>query len=124
MESSPGIFFKRYSYFQEKFRNKNTNILQTRLLLQKATVLKSEEAAKLFYDNDRFIRKGATPKRFQKTLFGEGGMQGLDQEQHLHRKKMFMKVMGPQSLEEIKQLFKKRWTMLWSIGKNLVILFF
>lgn len=109
MESSPGIFFKGYPYFQEKFEEKQKNILHTHLLFKKAIVLKGEEAAKIFYDREKFIRKGATPARFKKTLLGEGGVQGLDHQEHLHRKKMFMKVMGPSSLEEIKQLFEKYW---------------
>lgn len=34
------------------------------------------------------------PGRIQKTLLGEGGVQGLDGAAHQHRKKMFMSLMG------------------------------
>lgn len=36
------------------------------------------EAVRLFYDPRRFVRRSATPKAIQKTLLGEGGVQGLD----------------------------------------------
>lgn len=40
------------------------------------------EAAKLFCDPNLFVRQGAMPKAIQKTLLGEGGVQGLDGRPH------------------------------------------
>ena len=111
MDSSLGILKKGYTYFQEKFDEGNTDIYSTRLLFKKAIVLRGEEAAQLFYDRQKFKRKGATPKRFQKTLFGVGGVQGLDGQAHLHRKNLFMECMKPESLAEINRLFEKHWLL-------------
>lgn len=50
-------------------------------------------AARLFYDENRFVRHGAMPISIKKSLLGEGGVQGLDDESHHHRKQMFMSLM-------------------------------
>lgn len=50
-------------------------------------------AAELFCDESRFVRRGATPGRIQRTLLGRGGVKGLDDEPHRHRKAMFMSAL-------------------------------
>src|SRR3546814_10067301 len=60
------------------------------------------EAAELFYRQDLFARRGAAPGRIQKTLLGQGGVQGLDGEAHRHRKQMFMSLMTPERIEELR----------------------
>lgn len=108
-ESTLGILQKGYPYFLNYFEKQQTDILQTRLLLRKTLVLRGEEAAAVFYDRTKFIRKEATPKRFQKTLFGQGGVQGLDGVAHTMRKAMFMNCMNEQSLEDLKTIFNRCW---------------
>lgn len=68
-----------------------------------------EKEAELFYDNTRFSRKDATPGRIQKTLFGEGGVQGLDGAEHHHRKAMFMSLMTKAGLEEMSAIIREEW---------------
>lgn len=109
MDKTLGILLTGYPYFLEKFEKEDSDIIQTRLLLSKTIVLKGEEGAALFYDTDKFKRKGAMPKRAQKTLLGEGGVQGLDGEAHLRRKAMFMQCMGSVSINRLHQLFMKYW---------------
>lgn len=111
MESIFGILTKGYGYFKTKFEKENSNIIQTRLLLKKTIVIKGEEATKLFYDQEKFKRKGATPGRFKKTLFGIGGVQGLDGKAHFNRKEMFMEVMDRDSINELKEYFKIYWEL-------------
>ncbi|WP_454271309.1 hypothetical protein [Roseovarius sp. MBR-51] len=55
-------------------------------------------AAEVFYSDDKLIRAGSMPGRIQKTLLGEGGIQGLDGAAHQHRKKMFMSLMGTEHI--------------------------
>lgn len=109
MDSTIGILSKGYTYFQEKFNQNQTDILETRLLLKKTIAMRGEEAAQLFYDQKKFKRDGATPKRFQKTLFGVGGVQGLDSTDHEHRKALFMQCMKPDLLSKMNQLVEKYW---------------
>ena len=106
MESTPGIVLKGYRHFHDKFVEKKTDLLETRLFFKKAIVIRGERAAEVFYDTNHFTREKATPKRFQKTLFGVGGVQGLDGEEHLHRKKMFMQVMNDNSLDHLEKFFE------------------
>src|SRR3546814_7462105 len=67
------------------------------------------EAAELFYRQDLFARRGAAPGRIQKTLLGQGGVQGLDGEAHRHRKQMFMSLMTPERIEELKERTADWW---------------
>jgi fatty-acid peroxygenase len=106
MESTPGILYKGYNYFHEQFQKQETDLLKVRLFLKKALVMRGEEAAEIFYDDSRFSREGATPKRFKKTLLGKGGVQGLDGDEHVHRKRMFMQEMNPDSLARLEEFFE------------------
>ncbi|WP_338666250.1 hypothetical protein VQH23_25910 (plasmid) [Pararoseomonas sp. SCSIO 73927] len=65
-------------------------MFEARLLLRRTICMKGPEAAALLCDVDRFGRRGAMPVRIQKTLLGRGGVQGLDDAAHRHRKAMFM----------------------------------
>src|SRR5690606_10190120 len=82
-----------YTFIEKRCRENHTDIFETRVMVEKAVCLHGKEAASIFYDTERFQRKGATPKRIQKTLFGEGGVQTLDKEAHRHRKEAFMSLM-------------------------------
>lgn len=67
------------------------------------------EAAELFYDNTRMQRSGAAPTLLQKTLFGKGGVQALDDEAHQHRKAMFMSLMTPRRVEDLISITQDLW---------------
>ena len=81
-----------------------SDVFQTRLLLLKKVIfMQGPEAARLFYDPELFERRGAIPKRIQKTLVGENSVQTLDGQAHHHRKYLFMSLMTPQSIESLLQ---------------------
>ena len=71
--------------------------------------VRGAEAARLFYDPERFERAGVLPRRVRATLVGEGGVQTLDDEPHRRRKQMFMALMGPDALAEIDSIFADTW---------------
>ena len=109
LDHSLTLLREGYMFLANRRKSFASNIFETRLLGQKAICMGGEEAAKLFYDNDKFIRMGAAPKRLQKTLFGVGGVQGLDEEEHRNRKGMFMSIMTPNHLERLNRLTQKYW---------------
>lgn len=109
LESSPMLYFEGYNFIQNRCKRYGTNIFQTRLFGQRVICISGEEAAKIFYDEKLFYRKGATPKFIQKTLFGQCGVQGLDGVSHKLRKVMFMSIMSPQNLETLDEITKKVW---------------
>ena len=114
-----------YNYLPNRTYRENSNIVQTRLLGQKIICISGEEAARAFYDEGRFIRKTAIPKRIQKALFGEHGVQVLDDEEHKHRKGMFMSIMTHESLERLEKITKREWRAAagnWTKEEEIVLL--
>lgn len=104
-----GIFKDGYEFISKRVQNHHLDVYETRVLGQKVALLSGEEGAKLFYDNNRFKRSGAMPKPVLKTLFGEGGVQTLDGKMHIERKHLFMSIMTPEALQELRHLTMNHW---------------
>ena len=98
-----------YQFISKRCQRYQSDLFQTRLLFNKTICFKGEEAAKVFYDPEKFTRKDAAPKRLQKTLFGRGGVQGMDGEVHRHRKQMFMSLMTEEGIQQLADLTKEQW---------------
>jgi fatty-acid peroxygenase len=109
LDNSLKLLKEGYQFIINRRHTMQSNVFETKLLGEKAICLSGSEAAKIFYDNSKFKREGAAPKPVEKTLFGEGGVQGMDGEAHRHRKAMFMSLMSKEDLEEIRRLTKKHW---------------
>lgn len=109
VDSTLALLREGYPFIQHRRRRLKSNIFETRLLLQPTICLGGEEGARLFYRADLFCREGAAPARLKKTLFGEGGVQGLDGERHRARKALFMELMTPRSLERLRGLLAMEW---------------
>ncbi|WP_252312362.1 hypothetical protein [Sinobaca sp. H24] len=82
----------------------NSDLFETRLMGQKVVCMAGEEAARIFYDNDKFKRKGAMPKPLKVSLLGENGVHEQDEEMHKQRKRMFLSMMTPDRVEEMKNI--------------------
>jgi fatty-acid peroxygenase len=98
-----------YDFLPRRFARLGTDVLEARLLLQKTICVRGREAAALFYDSSKFRRRGAAPRRARVTLFGRGGVQGLDDQAHVERKAMFMRLMDETSIERLVRLFELHW---------------
>lgn len=98
-----------YHFIMNRKEKFDSRVFETHLLGEKAICLVGKEEAELFYDETKFTRKDAAPSRVKKTLFGEGGVQGLDDAPHHHRKAMFMSLMTEEKLQQLKQLTKEEW---------------
>lgn len=124
-DSTPALMADPYRFIPERCRRFGTDLFQTRLMLRKTICMTGPEAAALFYDEGRFARAGVAPGWLQKTLFGKGGVQGLDGEAHRHRKAMFMSLMAPGRIERLGaatthwfQVYARKWT-----GRDRVVLY-
>lgn len=120
------LAFRRagYRFISNRCERHGSDIFETRLLLERTICMRGRPAAVLFYDNERFARHGAAPKRAQKTLFGQGGVQDLDGAAHRERKAMLMSLMTPAAIRELAQIFAEQWQNhvdVWS-GRNRVVL--
>lgn len=104
------ILTEGYKYITNRREEFNSNLFETRVLGgQKTVCISGKEAAEIFYDNEKFHRQGAAPKRVLKTLFGEDGVQTLDGEAHHNRKALFMSLMSSERLEDMKNILKDVW---------------
>ncbi len=109
LDSTLALALNGYQFISQGCQRHQSDVFQTRLLFEKTICLKGAEAARIFYDVEKFIRQGAAPKRVQKTLFGEGGVQGLDGRAHQHRKQMFMALMSPERIEALSRALNEQW---------------
>ncbi|MBE5967453.1 MAG: cytochrome P450 [Lachnospiraceae bacterium] len=109
LESSPMLLWEGYKFIGNQGRKSGTDIIETRIMGKKATCIRGPEAAEVFYDERFFERKDAMPKRVQKTLTGENGVQGLDGVEHRQRKMMFLSIMNPTNMELLKKILLKQW---------------
>jgi fatty-acid peroxygenase len=98
-----------YRFIAERCRRHGGDLFRTRILLQDTICMTGPRAAKLFYTNEHLVRAGAAPLRVQKTLFGIGGVQGMDGEAHRHRKRMFMTLMTPERIAVLSRISLTAW---------------
>ena len=78
-----------------------SDVFETRIQLQRTICMRGRDAAELICDPGRFVRQGAAPVRIEKTLFGQGGVQGLDGAAHRRRKAMFMTIASPDRVADL-----------------------
>lgn len=74
---------------------------QTRLLGRRATVVRSREGARVFYDESVVRRKGAIPPPLAWVLFGPGAVHALDGNRHRDRKLLFVDILAGDQLDPV-----------------------
>ena len=109
LDSTAAMLVEGYEFISNRCRRLGSDVFQTRLMLQPAICMRGREAAEIFYDTDRFVRAGAAPRRLRKTLFGDGGVQGLDGDAHHHRKAMFLALMSDERMDDLVARVEARW---------------
>lgn len=121
-DNSWAVVVDPYRYISRQCRRLGSDIFQSRFLLQPVICMTGADAARLFYDPQRFQRGGAAPGRVIKTLFGVGAVQTLDGEAHRHRKQLLLDAMQPARVEDLVQLFRshclqeaERWQAMRSV---------
>lgn len=85
LDNSLALLRDGYVFVKNRAENYRSDVFRARLLGKTFICMSGAEAAKLFYDTERFQRQQALPKRVQKTLFGTGAIQAMDGERHKHR---------------------------------------
>lgn len=95
-DSTALLLLEGYDFLPRRFARYGTDVFETRLLGERVTCLQGPDAARLLADPERFARHDAAPDRVPRTLFGEGGVQGLDGPAHAHRKAMLMALVEPE----------------------------
>jgi fatty-acid peroxygenase len=90
-----------YRFISNMCRRLRSDIFMGRLLLTPTICLRGADGADLFYRSQRLIRHGAALRRIEKTLVGKGGVQGLDDEAHRHRKALFLAIISPEHISAL-----------------------
>jgi fatty-acid peroxygenase len=98
-----------YRYISRRARELETDVFATRLMLRPALCLTGREGARFFYDSQSFRRAGAAPEPLRATLFGRGGVQGLDGSAHRHRKELFLSIMTSPRIETLAEEMASEW---------------
>jgi fatty-acid peroxygenase len=109
LDQSAALLLDPYGFISKRCARYDSDVFKTRLLLRPTICMRGRAAAQLFYDNERFMRGGAAPMRLQKTLFGVGGVQGLDGAAHSARKAMFVSLLGSGRVPEIAGHATEEW---------------
>jgi fatty-acid peroxygenase len=125
-DSSVALLREGYLFIGRRCQRFESDVFSTRLMFKPTLCMMGKEAAEVFYDERRFMRQNAAPARLLDTLLGRGGVQGLDGEEHRHRKRMFMDLMGKAQLEELAGRTRHEWDRAageWARRKEPVELF-
>jgi fatty-acid peroxygenase len=100
-DSTLSLLFNPYGFIRDRCRRYRADLFETRLMLRRTVCMTGPLAAEVFYDQRKFVRRGAMPERIRRTLIGRGGVQGLDDAAHCHRKQMFMSLMTRERISEL-----------------------
>ena len=109
LDSTLAFVREGYRFASNRCDELGTDIFETRLLLEPTILMRGPKLTELFYDTDKFTRVNAAPERVLDTLFGKGGVQGLDGNAHEHRKAMFMSILGRESLPRLVTTVERHW---------------
>lgn len=109
LDSTLALLADPYRFVSRRCRAHGADLFETRLLLRPTVCMTGPEAAALFYDTTRFERAGAMPGAVRKTLLGQGGVQGLDDEAHRHRKAMFLSLLAPDRIGGLVEAVDREW---------------
>ncbi|RZJ09282.1 MAG: cytochrome P450 [Rubrivivax sp.] len=98
-----------YRYLSSLMLSRDTDALQLRLMGEPTLCLAGGEAVAFFYDAQQIRRRDAAPEPLRATLFGKGGVQGLDDAAHRHRKAMFLRILGPGAVAMLCARVRQEW---------------
>lgn len=119
-----GFFLEGYGWLPNRRRRSSGGVVRTRVLGQRVTGLCGPDAARFFYDEANIHRHGAVPGPVQDTLFGRGGVQGLDGVDHRLRKAMFLSMLTGEGVALLERYAAEAWeaaTATWSTRDSVVL---
>lgn len=109
LDSSPALLKEGYRFIANRCEQLGSDIFEARLMLEKAVCMRGPDAARFFYEGDRFTRRDAMPKTVLLLLQDKGSVQTLDGPPHHHRKQMFMDLMSPASIAQLTDIMAEEW---------------
>lgn len=98
-----------YTFIDGECERLGSDVFATRLLGSRTICLRGHEAARVFYDEERFERAGALPGFVRRTLTGERGVQTLDGVEHRHRRRMLTALTTPAEVKRLADATSAEW---------------
>ncbi|UJR85131.1 cytochrome P450 [Sandaracinus amylolyticus] len=109
IDGSLALLREGYLFLPRRFERLETEVFELRLMGMRFIAMQGRDAAALFYDPTRFVRRGAVPMLVQRTLLGERGVQTLDGDMHAKRKRMFMSLMSRDRIDVLMSEMWRQW---------------
>lgn len=110
-----GFLREGYEFISRRCDQTGTDFFRARLMLRPVICARGSAAAEMFYDNERFTRRGAMPPTALRLLQDKGSVQLLDGVAHRCRKELFVDLLMHESAEtEFLDLFRIEWLHMLS----------
>ncbi|MCW2787324.1 MAG: cytochrome [Marmoricola sp.] len=109
IDHSPGLLRHGYRFWESLRARRASEVIQTRLLHERVTVIRGPAAAQFFYEEQDTERSSALPKSLVGSLFGQGPVHTLDGSAHAHRKAMFNTELNDHAAADIVADVAQRW---------------
>jgi fatty-acid peroxygenase len=94
LDETLSLLLRGYGYLPDRRRSGGGRVAVVRLLGRPMVALRGPDAVSFFYDEENVRRAGAVPEPVRATLFGKGAVHGLDGQNHLLRKAMFVGLLA------------------------------
>jgi fatty-acid peroxygenase len=124
-DSTINIAREGYDFIWSRCRKFQSDVFVTRVMGKRTICIHGADAAELFYDESKFARSGALPRRVVTSLFGKRAIHTLDDASHKARKAAFLGLMTNTNLERLMDETAKAWRrgiQRWSKMGNVVLL--
>lgn len=109
LDSTLALLREGYAFISRRCARLQTDAFETRLMLARVICAMGEDAAAMFYHPDRFTRRHALPPTALMLLQDAGSVQLLDGEAHRHRKRMFLELLAPGSIDALVADVEREW---------------
>ncbi|TQL47413.1 fatty-acid peroxygenase [Homoserinimonas aerilata] len=109
-DSSIAFLADGYLFGHRRFLRMRSDAFRTRIMGRPAVVMHGSEAARIFYEGDRFTRDRAMPTSVLHLLQDEGSVQSLAGAVHHHRKSLFARMLtDDDALRRLRELYADEW---------------
>ncbi len=126
LDRTLSLLTEGYAWLPGRRRRTGGGVVRARVMGEHAVGVHGPDAVRFFYDEDHVQRRTATPEPVRATLFGKGGVQGLDGEAHRTRKAMFVSLlMDPDGVADLVEQVGRAWDeeVLGWTDRSRVVLF-
>jgi fatty-acid peroxygenase len=123
-DSTLAMMREGYDFIWSRCRRFDSDLFLARVMGKSTVCIHGREAAELFYDQAKFERHGALPRRVVTSLFGKHAVHTLDDQAHRRRKAAFLSLMSPARLDELIRETARQWQLAighWPLADSVTV---